>query len=168
MPMESLPLRDIHLPDPIGWWPLAPGWWGLLVLLISLIGILVYVIRRRRRVTPIKLALAELAQLEANPDLSTREQLEALSILMRRVALTLYPRDEVAGRVGEDWLNWLDRTGGEPAFQQEAGRLLADLPYRPAQSEAEVIELFRLCHQWIKRAAQPACLSRSRSNNTPT
>jgi len=32
---SSIPLRDIHLPDPIGWWPPAPGWsivLGLLVL----------------------------------------------------------------------------------------------------------------------------------------
>ena len=30
---NAIPLRDLHLPDAIGWWPLAPGWWGVLVIL---------------------------------------------------------------------------------------------------------------------------------------
>ncbi len=28
MEPSELPLRDLHLPDAVGWWPLAPGWWG--------------------------------------------------------------------------------------------------------------------------------------------
>ena len=149
MPMEPLPLRDIQLPDPIGWWPLAPGWWGLLALLISLIVILVYVIRRRRRVTPIKLALAELTRLEANPDLSARAQLETLSILMRRVAMTLCPREDVAGRVGEDWLNWLNNATGTAHFEGEQGKLLISGTYSEDPSASLVAELLTTYRQWL-------------------
>jgi hypothetical protein len=149
MPMESLPLRDIHLPDPIGWWPLAPGWWGLLVLLTLLIGILVYVIRRRRRVTPIKLALAELTRLEANADLSAREQLETLSILMRRVAMTICPREDVAGRAGEDWLNWLNNATGTAHFEGELGRLLISGSYSEDPSASLVAELLTTYRKWL-------------------
>ena len=28
-------LKDIHLPSPVSFWPPAPGWWILAVLLIS-------------------------------------------------------------------------------------------------------------------------------------
>lgn len=34
---QQLPLADIHLPDPIGFWPLAPGWWVVIVLLLVVI-----------------------------------------------------------------------------------------------------------------------------------
>ena len=37
MDPEQIPLRDLHLPEAIGWWPLAPGWW--LVIAIALVGI---------------------------------------------------------------------------------------------------------------------------------
>ena len=29
-------LRDIHLPEPISWWPLAPGWWLLIIIALAL------------------------------------------------------------------------------------------------------------------------------------
>ncbi len=29
-------LKDIHTPDPISWWPLAPGWWISLLLIIAI------------------------------------------------------------------------------------------------------------------------------------
>jgi len=33
-PVPDIAIRDIHLPDAISWWPLAPGWWGLLALIV--------------------------------------------------------------------------------------------------------------------------------------
>ena len=33
MDPSEIPIRDLHLPEAIGWWPLAPGWWVLIVLL---------------------------------------------------------------------------------------------------------------------------------------
>ena len=38
MDETALPLRDLHLPDAIGWWPLAPGWWGVIAALGVLLG----------------------------------------------------------------------------------------------------------------------------------
>ena len=35
--MNELGLKDIHLPDVGLWWPLAPGWWLLLILVLLVI-----------------------------------------------------------------------------------------------------------------------------------
>ena len=63
--METLPLRDIHLPDPIGWWPLAPGWWGVLGLVLLIISGIFWWRRKkhRRNSTPWQAALTELDRL---------------------------------------------------------------------------------------------------------
>ena len=67
--MEPLPLRDIHLPEPVGWWPPAIGWWLLPVCVLGLIVLLIWLIRRRMRITPAKLALRELKSLESKAGL---------------------------------------------------------------------------------------------------
>lgn len=146
--MEPLPLRDIHLPEPIGWWPPAPGWWLLAILVPALIVGLIWLIRRWRRITPIKLALRELDFLQGDAGLSPDTKLRRLSILLRQTALSLYPRQSVAGLSGEDWLRWLDETLGEPRFSQGPGRLLVEAPYRRAPA-ANLDELLALCREWL-------------------
>ncbi|MGB5726303.1 MAG: DUF4381 domain-containing protein, partial [Thiogranum sp.] len=48
-PGSELPLRDIHLPDPLSWWPPAPGWWLLLTLLVAIALLGGYLLHRYRR-----------------------------------------------------------------------------------------------------------------------
>ena len=42
MDPQQIPLRDLHLPEVIGWWPLAPGWWFLIALAVAGLGYLSY------------------------------------------------------------------------------------------------------------------------------
>ena len=42
----QLPLRDIHLPGAIGWWPPAPGWWLLAALVLA--GLALYAVHYYR------------------------------------------------------------------------------------------------------------------------
>jgi len=48
-PGSELPLRDIHLPAPLSWWPPAPGWWLLLTLLVAIALLGGYLLHRYRR-----------------------------------------------------------------------------------------------------------------------
>jgi HAMP domain-containing protein len=146
----ELDLKDIHLPEPVGWWPLAPGWWGLLGLI--LLGLLAFGLwrNRRRKFAPRRAALEELRKLDGDFSLPVPEKLQAVSILLRRTALTVWPREEVAGLSGTAWLKWLDRLLDDGRFSQGPGRVLLDAPYRP-QAEADWSEVSRLCRDWLKK-----------------
>jgi hypothetical protein len=60
-------LAPLRAPPEIGWWPLAPGWWALLIAtLIASAFALRWYLRRRRDRRYRKLALTELQLLREN------------------------------------------------------------------------------------------------------
>ena len=150
----ELPLRDIHLPAPIGGWPPAPGWWLLLFGIPVLALLLVWLWRFLRRETPKKLALRELESI-ANDRGDSEGKARRLAILLRRTALSVYPREEVAGLVGEAWLAFLDaplqrKPVWRKGFSAGPGRMLLEAPYR-REAPADLDALFALSREWIKR-----------------
>lgn len=58
-------LKDIQLPEPVSWWPLAYGWWVLIGLVVCALA--VWLVRRYKyqKNSLEALALNELAQIEA-------------------------------------------------------------------------------------------------------
>jgi hypothetical protein len=155
MPTDPLPLRDIHLPDPVGWWPPAPGWWLLLLVAAALTAAIVlfrFVRRRRLLKRTVRNELARLRE-KYNNDHDRVELLKSLSSLMRRASISFYPRSESASLTGEQWLQHLDRTAQCKDFQHGAGKILANAPYLPAQRivETDFDALFALCEDWLKK-----------------
>lgn len=156
-------LRDWHLPEPISWWPPAPGWWvlGGLILILMVIAVRWWGARRRRS-APARAALAELEALSsrlANGS-GQRHDVAAVSILLRRLALARYPRDQVAGLTGPAWLAFLDRTGGADAFTQGPGQVLIERPYRPTghcdpETPWDPAGLTTLAVRWIRAHWEP-------------
>lgn len=152
---EDLPLRDLHLPTDIGWWPLAPGWWLLAGLLVLALLYLVYRLWRSwSRAAPRRAALAEFRQLrdQFDRDNNLVSFVNGISTLLRRAMLSCQPRRDIAGVVGEEWLRILDRGMKRPGFQDGIGRCLADLPYRAeaALQPAEIDELTSLVNHRLR------------------
>lgn len=149
------PLRDIHLPPPVSWWPPAPGWWLLALLLVVTVGAIThftvrYITRNRYR----KEARGELHQIMENRQgLSTREIIEQLARLLRRVAIQTCGRETVAPLVGEAWLRFLDNKGATDQFTAGPGRVLGEGHYQPTVV-AELDQLFPLVEKWIGRRKQ--------------
>ena len=103
MDPEQLPLRDLHLPEPIGWWPLAPGWWVLIALAVAGLVYLLYrqyLVWRSGRAR--RVALKELGRVrrEYADGQDAVRLAKALSELTRRSMLAYAPRGEVAGLTG--------------------------------------------------------------------
>lgn len=143
----ELPLRDLHLPDPVGWWPLAPGWWFILLLIATALGYLTWrAYRRWRRNAPRRFALRELARYEAEY-LEHRDPVrlgKQLSELLRRGMLAYAPRAEVAGLTGDGWLQWLDSGMPLPYFHTAGGKSLLELPYRDPAGDFSDVDITAL------------------------
>jgi len=146
----QLPLRDIHLPDPVGWWPPSIGWWVLAIALIVLAVAIITACLRWRRQRPLRLALANLDQ--ANlwlQDGRLNDALQLASQTLRRTAITL-AGDTVAGLTGQAWLVWLDSRWQREGFCRGAGQLASSAPYCPPGSVSyeEASDLLELARAW--------------------
>jgi hypothetical protein len=157
MQETELPLKDIHLPDAISWWPPAIGWWLLALLIPILIVFSYWLYKRLTRKTALKTAKNALSAIKLNAELDNTQKLRELSILLRRVAVSLTPRAEVASLTGHSWLAFLDQSLMGAPFSQGDGQLLITAPYRnTAASDQEITILFSLCEDWLKAQTKPA------------
>ena len=89
--MQSDPLaqlRDIQLPADISWWPLAPGWWVLVILAALTIGWLILSLTKRYRSRLYRRqALAQLQRIEMSAEYKLVDIFETL----KQTANIAYP-----------------------------------------------------------------------------
>ncbi|MDR2214021.1 MAG: DUF4381 domain-containing protein [Pseudomonadales bacterium] len=155
-------LADIHLPDPLSFWPPAPGWWLVALLALALLAYaaLRYVRAWRER-QRLQAALGELdAAYQRYQDAISQRQdpsaaglsfLQDCNMLLKRVALLHYP---VAAMYGQSWLRFLDKSGKTRQFTTGAGQVLGDTLYR-ASFDGDAARLHQLCTAWIRQAYTP-------------
>ncbi len=154
-------LHEILLPDPVSWMPQAAGWYAAFGLILVVTTWWVYGrLRRFWKNRYRRLALAELAVIERDlqrPEKRVRALAE-IPVLLKRTALAVFPRSDIAGLSGEKWLAFLDKTMGGRDFTEGEGRLLPELAYAPP-TRREVVplesieKLLHLVRRWIKMHA---------------
>ncbi len=143
-------LAPEHAPPPLPWWPPAPGWWllGLLVILAPLL--LAWRWRNPLR-RPRRAALRELAAARGLP--AARLAAHIIENVLRRYALAVFPRAEVARLSGAAWLAFLAEHGA-PALGGEPGRRLLEAAYGgPLEPEQQA---------WLAAAEQFVRVRRTR------
>jgi len=147
-------LADIHLPDSVSWWPLAPGWWILLALIIvTAIGFFIWRLRKQQNHYRV-IAQHQLAGIYADyqQTQNAAAYLQALSLLLRRTALTAYPHSFNASIKGTDWLSWLDAVCPtlNENFSGELGQSLLSSAYQK-DPQIDAASLQQLCTEWISQ-----------------
>jgi len=143
-------LRDIHLPEPISWWPLAPGWWILIITGCLLSGWLISILYRRysaklyRRQAQKQL---KALKLESN----SQQQLRGLFELLKQTANSAYPNLQPGSQSIMEFIRFMQRSCNKPIFE----RLNIDLNLALYSSDKQIShqsdELFEDASQWINR-----------------
>lgn len=150
MGSQTLPLRDIHLPDAIGWWPPAMGWWMLAVLIPLICWFFIWFYKRMTRKTALKTAKKYFLSIRQDKKLDDKETLDALSELIRRVAISTSVRSETASLTGHDWLVFLDSSMQGSPFTEGVGQCFADAHYQKnVAHDLSMPQLLKLCEDWL-------------------
>ncbi len=148
------PLKQLHplrAPEAISWWPPAPGWWVLAgLLLLALVALAWFGLRRRRRRAYRRQALTALARIrtqysDAGDGIAC---LAATNGLLKGVALRAYPRRSVAAASGGEWCEFLNTAfGDDSGFDPD----LFFAQYRPQPPAGDVVRHLQLAERWIRQ-----------------
>lgn len=154
-------LRDLHAPDPVSWWPPAPGWWVVAALLLAasvwLLPRLRDSWRHRRLRRAIRSELEALRQTAS--DAAAIEYLLAANRLLRRVALTLAPRATVAALHGAAWVDLLD-TLAKSSLPADVRAALAEDCYR-GKTTVTVVAAHTALRRWVDQLHLPRRAART-------
>ncbi len=141
-------MKDIHTPDPIGLWPLASGYWILIVLsIVILIGS--YLLIRRY----LKLRAPKKAAIKALNQITTAHSNCAIEVnaILKRAAMSYTSRSAIASSDGDVWYQWLDKALPVNAHGKFA--ILLNKRYqKDGLTNEENIELIGLAKLWLNRA----------------
>ena len=149
-------LKDIHLPDPIGWWPLAFSWWVLIFSLSAIVFALVwFLLDRHKRNAYRREALAEIKRIQTGTQTDVAEQILHINALLKQVAITVYGRQTVAHLSEQSWLDFLHETANFVRQPDNALEILQQAYQGNAQkTDAELNGLAlswrNYAQQWIK------------------
>lgn len=155
-------LNDIVMPANVGWWPLAAGWYVVLAILLALLAW--YGFRSVRKWIGNRYRRAALREWQALSEGIEHGQdagdlLRQLPGLLKRTALSAYPRGQVASLYGADWQRFLNSTLDKPAFSDSAAGTLQSISYSSGELDAldpqKVAELMSASRTWLQRHSAP-------------
>ena len=154
-------IDEIILPETVSWWPTAPGWKALaIIIVILLLFICVRWMKHWWRNRYRREALRQLMQVQRHAGKQLQEVVAVLPYYLKVTALQAYPRQDVASLSGENWLAFLDKQYSGTAFSEGIGRKLLAVAYLPQDqwglSEKDSEALIRMSRLWISKHREAA------------
>ena len=149
-------IDEIHVPEPVSWWPQTTGWKVLaLALLIWLLYRLYLLASRWWKNRYRRAALARLDALQLQANGHYQQVLASLPELLKATALHAYPRAEIAALSGKAWLEFLDSHYEGPPFCDEPGRKLLAVAYQEQSrwqlSAEDASQLITMSRRWLEQ-----------------
>ncbi|MDF1714874.1 MAG: DUF4381 domain-containing protein [Akkermansiaceae bacterium] len=139
-------LHDIAMPQKVSWWPLAPGWYVVIGIVLAVV--IFFVCRAWKSWRADAYRRAALRELAAADDVAT------IAEILRRTALSVTSRHEIAGKTGTAWLDWLASKFPE-TMPESVRHQLSNSIYSKAPSEPVTSELRDYASSWIAGHQHP-------------
>lgn len=155
MTNELNSLRDIHYPEPIGWWPWPLSWYLILaVLLLTILTAYLFIVVYKGRVLrrtkkQIKQAYGSFLQHQDRRLLAAE-----INVALRGYVLYYFPATLVASMTGMQWIKFLNEVVKQPVFAVTDDEPLAQGPYNPNLVYSET-ELLANTTDWLKQKPRP-------------
>ncbi len=148
-------LADIHLPEPVSFWPPAPGWW-VLALLLLIAAVLAWrsYSRAHARAEVRRRAIAELDRCmqrynDADDSDSARlRYVNEVNSVLRRVALVHFPDSNAASLSGREWVDFIQKNGDSSGLDDELAEALSFGRFQ-THCDVNVDALDKLGRSWI-------------------
>ena len=137
-PLSLSNLRGIVIPDAPPIWPLASGAWvvlGMIGFVLLFVAWRIHTVRRRNAYRKAGLSL-----------LCGAATAHDISVILKRVALAVFPREQVASLYGDDWAAFLHKTCPRQNFDE--------LAKNDASAESDE-GLIALASTWIRHHRVP-------------
>lgn len=150
-------LADIRMPGEVSWWPLAPGWWVLLAVLVALA---IYggwrlqkrlALQRRLGGAVSELSKARQTLMQAGEDNMEQRLIYVNSVnaVLRRVAMLHLGHNSVASLSGQQWTDFLREHDKAGLLTPQLAEVLAQGRFAP-RCDVNADALERMAREWIK------------------
>ena len=149
-------IDEIIVPDAVSWWPSAPGWQvlGVIIILLAIAQATRWAKRWWRNRYRSE-ALRQLDQVQQQASGQLQDVVAVLPYYIKVTALQAYPRADVASLSGPDWLAFLDANYSGPSFSGDRGKKLLSVSYLPREqwqlNDTESNALIKMSRQWIAK-----------------
>lgn len=153
-------LKEIHEPAAIGVWPLAPGWWVLIIALLCITvlaayGIRVHIKKNAWKKEAIHTVNLIKSQIDTHPP---QQSLQQINQLIKRMAIHKLNDPSISSSTGDEWRTILaSLISGAITLTPKQLELLSEGQYKPLSDQdsathAEIVSLLSTLQNWIKGA----------------